>query len=167
MAVWYEVEKNTEGIYNFLECNWCFHDFWIDKIEYHRTEKIVEIFMKYDELKGSVILRFINVRAIGIVIPEGDYDAWLAGSALVISENGNFTWIAADCTPEQIEAAKEYATWLEAERIIWAVTDEYGKPAEMPADKIDQDWLIYGKAEHHHFNLKPFSGDSALIKDFT
>lgn len=57
MAVWYEVEKNTEGIYNFLECNWCFHDFWIDKIEYHRTEKIVEIFMKYDELKGSVILR--------------------------------------------------------------------------------------------------------------
>ncbi len=167
MAVWYEVEKSQDGIYNFLECNWCFHDFCIDKIEYHRTKKIIELFMKYDELKGSVMLRFINVHAIGIVVPDDDYDAWLMGSTLVVSENNNFTWIADECSPDEINDAKKYATWLEAERLLWAVTDENGKPAEMPDDKIDQDWVVFGKAEHHHFTLKEYTGDSALTEDFS
>lgn len=39
MAIWYEVEKSEDGIYNFLECNWRFHNFSIDKIKYYRGKK--------------------------------------------------------------------------------------------------------------------------------
>ena len=55
---------------------------------------------------------------------------------------------------------KEEASWVQAERIIWAMTDSRGLPTELPADMIDQTWMIYGKEEHHHFELTP-------CKDFT
>lgn len=32
MGVWYEVEKTPNGINDFMECNWEFHDFTIDRI---------------------------------------------------------------------------------------------------------------------------------------
>ncbi len=34
MPIWYEVEHSETGIYNFMECNWQFHDFKIERISY-------------------------------------------------------------------------------------------------------------------------------------
>ena len=56
---------------------------------------------------------------------------------------------------EHIEELKQSSSWIHAERLIWATTDKYGNPTELPADKIDQTWDIYGKIEHHHFDLTP------------
>ena len=41
MAVWYEVEKSQAGIKNFLDSNWSFHDFRIEKICIMRCSFIV------------------------------------------------------------------------------------------------------------------------------
>lgn len=167
MAIWYEVEKSEQGIYNFLECNWCFHDFTIDRIEYYRKNNIVELFMKYDELKGSVILRFIGVHALNIALPDDDYDAWLMGSTLILSDDNTFTWIAAGISHDELESAKKYATWLRSDAILWAVTDETGKPSELPSSKINQTWHIFGKIEEHCFKLKEYNGNPQLIKDLS
>ena len=53
------------------------------------------------------------------------------------------------------EDLKKEASWIQAKRIICATTDKYGNPTELPADKIDQTWCIYGKTEPHPFALTP------------
>ncbi|MBD5083282.1 MAG: hypothetical protein HDT34_03880 [Clostridiales bacterium] len=50
MAVWYEVEKTEKGIENFLESNWVFHDFTLERIEYITEKDLVEIFLRYDTM---------------------------------------------------------------------------------------------------------------------
>lgn len=164
MAIWYEVEKNKQGIDNFLECNWSFHDFTIDRLEYYRKDNLVELFLKYDDFKDSVILRFIGIQGMNIVIPDGDYDAYLTGSTLVLSNDNSFTWLAAEVGADEIEITKKYTTWLQANMIIWAVTDENGDPTELPHSKIDQIWHVYGKTEEHHFSLKKFTGNPHLTR---
>lgn len=121
--------------------------------------------MKYDELEGSVMLRFIGVHEVNIVIPEDDYDTELMGSTLILSDDNTFTWIDSDDSPDEIEEMKQYCTWIQADRILWAVTDENGSPAELPSDKIDQTWWVWGKTEYKHFSLKEYSGDQSLIGD--
>ena len=61
MAIWYEVEHSKKGIHNFMECNWHFHDFKIERVHYLPDSLTAELFLKYDKLEGSVILRFLNV----------------------------------------------------------------------------------------------------------
>ncbi|MBQ8163525.1 MAG: hypothetical protein IJZ93_04070 [Clostridia bacterium] len=165
MPIWYEVEHSKTGIYNFMECNWHFHDFEIERISYLPDENSVELFLKYDELKGSVILRFINVYSMNVMfkVEYGSLDN-IMGSVLLLTQNGQFLWIDNDSwgdkSKHHIEELKKESSWVQAENIIWAVTDEYGNPTEMPANKIDQVWQIYGKIEHHHFDLKPYNGNN-------
>ena len=68
MAVWYEVERSGTGIENFMECNWRFHDFKIERAVYLPENRSAELFLKYEETKGSVILRFLNVHAMRVVL---------------------------------------------------------------------------------------------------
>ena len=159
MAIWYEVEHSEKGIYNFMECNWRFHDFKIERVSY-LPDYTAELFLKYDELEGSVILRFIGVYSMNVNI-QVEFGAinYIAGSVLLLTKKGEFIWIADDSWGDQsmkhIEELKKDSTWIQAERIIWATTDKYGNPTELPAYKIDQTWCIYGKTEHHHFDLTP------------
>ena len=159
MAIWYEVEHSEKGIYNFMECNWCFHDFKIERVSY-LPDNTAELFLKYDELEGSVILRFIGVHSMNVTVQaEYGYTSDIMGSVLLLLENGQFLWINDDSWGDQsiehIEDLKKEASWIQAKRIIWATTDKYGNPTDLPADKIDQTWCIYGKTEHHHFDLTP------------
>lgn len=160
MAIWYEVEHSQKGIHDFMECNSHFHDFTIERILYMPDQYTVELFLKYDELEGSVILRFLGVHAmnIGIQVDCG-CPCMILGSVLLLLDNGHFLWIDDDWWGDQsidhIEELKEGASWIQAERLIWETTDSNGNPTELPADKIDQIWNIYGKTEHHHFDLTP------------
>lgn len=160
MAVWYEVLHTEKDILNFMECNSHFHDFKIERVSYNPDSNIAELFLKYDELEGSVILRFVGVCSmnVNIQVEFGDADE-IAGSVLLLTEKGQFIWIAEDSwgdkSMEHIEELKQSSSWIQAERLIWATTDKEGKPTELPADKIDQTWDIYGKIEHHHFDLTP------------
>lgn len=163
MAVWYEVERTKEGIYNFMECNMRFHDFAISRVSYDPDENMAEIFLKYDELKDSVILRFLNVHSMSVAVNvDCRYICDISTmSALFLLENGDFLWIEDDGTWgekafDHIEELKEDSSWIQAERIIWAMTDEHGQPTELPARVIDQIWNVYGKIEHHHFDLMPY-----------
>ena len=45
-------------------------------------------------------------------------------------------------------------TWIESNRIIWAITDADGNPVEMPQNRIDQVWETWGKKEKKHFDFK-------------
>ena len=161
MAIWYEVKHSQTDIHNFMECNWHFHDFKIERVNYLSDSYTAELFLKYDELEGSVILRFIGVRSmnINIQVSQG-YTCDIMGSVLLLLENGQFLWIDDDSWGNQsmdhIEELKKESSWIQAERLIWATTDSNGNPTELPADKIDQTWINYGKIEHHHFDLTPF-----------
>ena len=160
MAVWYEVEHSEKGIQNFMECNWHFHDFKIERVNYMPDRYTAELFLKYDELEGSVILRFIDVHHMDINIRVAmGFVSEIMGSVLLFLENGQFLWIEDDKWGDQsidhIDELKKESSWIQAERLIWATTDSDGNPTELPADKIDQTWSIYGKIEHHHFDLTP------------
>ena len=161
MAIWYKVEHSKTGIKNFMECNWHFHDFRIERVSFLSNENIVELFLKYDELEGSVILRFVNVHSMNVNF-KAEFSSFedIMGSVLLLTDNNRLLWIADDSWGEQsaqhIDELKNEFLWIEAENIIWAVTDENGNPSEMPADKIDQIWVIYGKTEYHHFDLIPY-----------
>lgn len=160
MAIWYEVEHSEAGIYNFLECNCRFHDFKIARVSYQPDNYTAELFLLYDELERSIILRFINVQEMDVSTEDsfGDLNE-IEGSVLLLRENGQFLWITDDSwgdqSKEHIEELKKEASWVLAERIIWAMTDSCGFPMELPADVIDQTWVIYGKEEYHHFELTP------------
>lgn len=53
MPVWYEVEKSEDGIINFMECNWHFHDFLIGQASYFPAKQMVELLMEYDTPNGG------------------------------------------------------------------------------------------------------------------
>ena len=168
MAVWYEVEKSEKGICDFLESNWAFHDFRPERVEYIPGKDLVEIFLKYDTRDQGVLLRFAWVHDMHINT-QRDYDAeWLSGSVAFVLPNGSFIWLDSDSWAEQsrehIDEIKQYATWIESDRIMWAVTDGDGNPVEMPPDRIDQIWNICGKEINKHFDLKEFrdNWDSVL-----
>ena len=162
MPIWYEVEHSKTSICNFMECNWHFHDFKIERVCYLSDENITELFLKYDELENSIILKFINVQAMNIAVKVdfGCADE-IMGSVLLLTENKQFLWIDNDSwgdkSEHHIEELKKDSSWIQAENIIWAVTDKYGNPTEMPTNKIDQTWNVYGKTEHRHFNLTPYT----------
>jgi len=160
MAIWYEVEHSEAGIYNFMECNSHFHEFKIARVSYHPDDYTAELFLLYDELERSIILRFIHVQEMYVSM-EGSFGLLneIEGSVLLLTENEQFLWITDDIwgdqSKEHIKELKKEASWVQAERIIWAMTDSHGFPTELPADMIDQTWMIYGKEEHHHFELTP------------
>lgn len=167
MAVWYEMEKSEKGIENFLDSNWGFHDFRPEKIEYISGKDCVEIFLKYDTMDEGVLLRFAWIHNVHIN-PNRDYDGeWLSGCITLLLENNNIIWLADDewgnQTREHLNEVKKYTTWVEAERIFWAITDADGNPVEMPQNRIHQIWNIYGKLEEKHFELQEFHGDWNLI----
>lgn len=167
MAIWFEVEKSTEGIENFLDSNWGFHDFRPERIEYIPGKDLVEIFLKYDTGDEGVLLRFAWIHGVHINT-ERDYDAeWLSGSVAFVLENNAIIWLDddnwGDESKDHLEEIKEYTTWVEAERVFWAITDADGNPVNMPHDRIVQDWVIYGVKKTKHFDLKEFVGDWDLI----
>lgn len=61
MAVWFELEKSEEGIRNFLGCNWCFHDFRLEKFTYVVEKDWVDILLNYDTDKEGRLLRFVDL----------------------------------------------------------------------------------------------------------
>ncbi|MBD5083281.1 MAG: hypothetical protein HDT34_03875 [Clostridiales bacterium] len=92
-----------------------------------------------------------------------DYDFELIGSVALLLENNSVIWLSDDSwgkqSKEHLEEIKQYTTWVEAERIFWAITDADGNPVEMPSERINQVWISYGKREEKHFDLKAFNGD--------
>jgi hypothetical protein len=54
------------------------------------------------------------------------------GSVLLLLKNGQFLWIDDDSWGDQsiyhVEELKRESSWIQAERIIWAVTDDHGHP---------------------------------------
>ena len=167
MAIWYEVEKSKAGIKNFLDSNWSFHDFRIEKIEYISRKNMVEIFLKYDTETEGALLRFSGVQGVHINLPS-DYNAdFIMGCCVLYLENDTLLWLddeSCDANDaEQLSLAKQCATWVESKKILWAITDGDGNPIEMPPERIDQVWVAWGKTEERHFDLKPFDGNWDVV----
>ncbi len=157
MGIWYEVERTKKGIENFLECNWEFHDFRVEKIMYVPGKDMVEIFLKYDTGREGVLLRFAWIKDMHINT-QCDFDAaWISGSSLLLLENDVLIWMDEEFEETDMEECRRYATWVEAERLFWAVTDEEGNPVELPEDRVNQVWNTNGKEEEKHFELKEFT----------
>lgn len=114
----------------------------------------------------GVLLRFVWIHDVHININR-DYDTeWLNGSIVLLLENNMIIWLDDewnDKSREHLNEIKKYTTWVEAERIFWAITDADGNPIEMPQERIHQIWNIYGKTEEKNFKLQEFHGDWDLI----
>ncbi len=168
MAIWYEVENTPDGIKNFLDCNWSFHDFRIEKILYITKNDMMELFLKYDTAKEGVLLRFFGM--LGFHVGYMDYEVdYLSGSTIVQQDDGSLVWINTDDwgdkTKEKLEELKPHCTWIASERIMWAVTDSEGIPVELPVDRVNQTWHVWGKLEKKHFCLKEFTENwNALVR---
>ncbi len=167
MAIWYEVEKSAEGIKNFLESNWDFHDFRPERVEYIPGKDLVEIFLKYDTGDTGVLLRFAWIHGVHINTKRNYDGEWLSGSVAFVLENNAIIWLDDDewgnQSREHLDEIKKYATWVEAEKIFWAITDADGTPVDMPQDRMIQTQVIYGVEETKYFDLKEFSDDWDLI----
>lgn len=163
MAVWYKVEKTTEGLKQFLECNWEFHDFRIERIDYHAAEDYTEVYLGYDTGKEGVLLRFLGMIRLNLPLDEYYADAWLFGVGAFVSDKDTIIWVPSDdydlSNAEGRMNAMTSVGWIEALEICWAVTDANGTPIEMPPDRIDQEWEEYGVKSYHHFDLTPCIGD--------
>ncbi len=169
MAVWYEVEKSEAGINDFLDCNWGFHDFRPEPVSYVPGKDMVEIFLKYDTMREGVRLRFAWIHDMHINT-QRDYDAeWIYDSTLIRLENNAFIWLDEEGDKNDIDDLKKIATWVEAERIFWAVTDGEGNPIEMPLDRIDQVWrdCLKNTITKKQFKLKEFDGNwDAILQPY-
>lgn len=54
MAIWYEVKKEKKSMDEFLECNIDFHDFRLERLEYVPGKDIVEMLLRFDNMKEGV-----------------------------------------------------------------------------------------------------------------
>ena len=164
MAVWYELEKSDQGIKDFMECNWEFHDFRIEQVAFIPRKNMVELFLLYDTRDEGMLLRFLNPYGMNVNV-DIDYEAdWLLGASLM-KEDDTILWIAADnidLDNEYLEDLKKHLTWIQAEKLIWAVTDGNGNPIEIPQTRLDQIWNDYGTKIEKHFRFKEFVHDEAL-----
>lgn len=153
MAIWYKVEKTEQGINDFMDCNWGFHDFRIEQIKYELGQDVVEIFLGYDTRKEGVVLQFCGIQGIHIRT-NFDYEAdWLTEATLLLRDNGTFLWVAAEDV-NLTEMDHMPCTWVECRQLNWAVTDGAGQPVEMPADRLNQVWHSYGKTTEKHFSFQ-------------
>ncbi|MDE6723483.1 MAG: hypothetical protein K2J55_04730, partial [Eubacterium sp.] len=129
----------------------------------YSTEKdLVEIFLRYDTMDEGVLLRFSHIQNMHIDTNR-DYDFELVGSTALLLENNSVIWLSDDSwgnqSKEHLDEIKQNTTWVEAERLFWAITDADGNPVEMPPERINQVWIMDEKREEKHFDLKAFNGD--------
>ena len=82
MAVWYQVEKTEEGLQQFLESNCEFHDYRIERVDYHAAEDYTDVYLAYDTGTEGVLIRFLGM--IRLTIPLGRLyaGAWLSGTTV-------------------------------------------------------------------------------------
>lgn len=154
MSIWHKVNATQQGITDFLDCNWGFHDFRIERVMFIPKNDACEIFLKYDTGKEGVILRFSKLHGMFTRVDEDYLDSWLFDTTLLLRENGAMRWIAADDVTEDELESCTFATWVEADQLIWAVTDGDGQPIEMPANRLHQVWNHYGKRVEKHFRFE-------------
>lgn len=154
MAIWYKVEKTEQSINDFLDCNWGFHDFRIERVEYVAGNDMVEIFLRYDTGKEGVRLRFVGLSGVHIYV-NLDYEAdWLYGTTLLLRNDGDLQWFAAEDVSEAEAENPTFCTWVKSSEMTWAVTDGEGRPVEMPADRFNQVWHNHGETIEKHFSFQ-------------
>lgn len=165
MAIWYKVEKTKQGIKDFLDCNWGFHDFRIERVEYVAGNDMVEIFLRYDTRKEGVRLRFVGLSGVHIYV-DLDYEAdWLYDTTLLLRDDGDLQWFAAEDVNEVEAENPTFCTWVKSNEMIWAITDGEGQPVEMPADRLNQVWHDYGKTTQKHFQFQEVQANTSKEKE--
>ncbi len=73
MAIWYEVEHSEKGIHNFMDCNWHFHDFKIERVNYLPDSYTAELFLQGTGLNlhtEQIILMKNNIKFCPINAPH-------------------------------------------------------------------------------------------------
>jgi|GEM_PF-1308792 len=169
MAVWYEIEPSETSIHTFLECNWYLHDFKLETVKYSVSHDCIDVYLQYDRGTPGRLLRFVWIRKVNIRTDRGYDDTdWIWDSRIFLTDHHSMVRVEDSCDTEEncrekFDFIRDSTTWIEADRIFWAVTDPYGKLIEMPADLIDQTSNNYGKVTVEHFDLKPYTGNMDVI----
>ena len=110
-------------------------------------------------------MKFVNVSRLGIRVCDDYMTDYLSACKCVIKDKHFFWYDDEDLTLDNIDEITQYCNWVECERIIWAVTDGSGMPIEMPDDRIDQVWNVWGKTEYHHFDFPEYKGPVTDIEN--
>lgn len=154
MAIWYKVEKTEQGIKDFLDCNWGFHDFRIERVEYVAGNDMVEIFLRYDTGKEGVRLRFVGLSGVHIAVIFDYKETWLYDTTLLLRDDRDLQWFAAEDVSEEEANDPSFCTWVKSREMTWAVTDGEGQPVEIPENRLNQVWNVYGETVEKHFSFR-------------
>lgn len=160
MAIWYEIEHSKKGIENFLNCTGYLHDYRVERMEYVPSKSLVEMFCKYDTDREGVLLRFVDVGGVHIRTDVDYRDAWTWCATVVVEKNQTLSFFQSDEDVDW-EAKKEpiYDTYVNARRIMFAITDKDGKPVEMPENRMD--FTVHNSFENtdteYHLTLQEFT----------
>ena len=167
---WFVLEQNDKSISDFLDSNWGFHDFRIERVSYDARVSVLCVFLKYDTEEEGVLLVFSKVADFQMKEEYGYEASYIPGSVIIWPKGASLmTWIAEDSWTDNdgdyIRGIKENASWVRAEELYWAVTDEDGNPIEMPKNRVDQVWVsCFGDKSgiKKHFELKPLENDTIM-----
>lgn len=134
MYNWIPIEATNDATTEFNKEHECFHDHRIENIFLDYKEDAVIVWLKYDDRKNGVKLRFQKIYAFKSE-PFDDYPAaWLLSTwLLVLPENGHVAWTTSgydEGTLENLEDARKFGTWIEAGSVSYVLTDYEGNQVD-------------------------------------
>lgn len=170
MGKWFNVIKDKEYLKEFIEMFCAFHDYRITKIIFDAAQNQVDVILEYDTPNvAKVLLRFIGISAMHINT-DIDYEVdWLSGTEFLLTDSYNLLWYNEEgYSVEQIRKA-EYLTWIESERVHFAVLDKNEMPAELPDSYLHQTWHVLNdqtmKYEDIHKEFRVFECKERWTKE--
>lgn len=138
--MWYELEKTEEGIGKFLDWIGGFHDFRIERISLDRKEGTAEVFLLYDTFRDGVLLRFSGTKNAHISCRRGYEEGFIYSGTILRVPPSSILFIDDDDyrenDPEDFEDLLRSSTWVEAESLVFAITDGDGVPSDTPPEHL-------------------------------
>lgn len=154
MSKWFNIIKDSEYFKEFMEMFHAFHDYRIDKIIYDASQDQVDVVLEYDIPDcEKIMLRFIGISAMHINT-DIDYEAgWLSGTELLLTDKNNILWYSEEGYSDEQIREDDTLTWIEADRVHFALLDKNGMPTELADSYLHQTWNVFNKEIHRDFQV--------------
>lgn len=137
MAKWYEIVKDKKYIDDFMYYVRGLHDCRVVNVNCSYEKQFTDIFIQYDSEKEGIVLRFLGVKRVHLNVTDDFPAYWLYDTDILISDDNTLIWFDDGECGDEFDELKDYMTWAEADKILFAFTDGKGNIQDIPEDRID------------------------------